>query len=140
MPNTIWPRTIYRSTISNTGYVRMEGARVVCLMVENKIIRPRTTRLHFAIPVFIYGNKESGVPFKEITQTVTVNASGCLIDLATAVVKEQPLLMTNMKTNEEMPCNVATHGSSVNGKVQVGLRFAQPSPRFWGLSFPPEDW
>jgi hypothetical protein len=90
--------------------------------------------------VFIYGNKESGEPFKEITQTLSINANGCLIELATPVAKEQALLLTNVKTNEEMTCNVVTLGSLVNGKTQVGLRFAQVSPRFWGLAFPPEDW
>ena len=110
------------------------------VMAESKIARHRTTRVHIAIPVFIYGNNESGPPFKEITQTVAVNANGCLIELATLVVKEQPLLLTNLKTNEEMACNVVTHGNIVNGKTEVGLRFAQPSPRFWGIGFPPEDW
>jgi hypothetical protein len=96
--------------------------------------------VHFAIPVFIYGNSESGAPFKEITQTVAVNANGCLIELAETVVKDQALLLTNMKTNEEIACNVVTVASAVNGKSPVGLRFAQPSPRFWGLAFPPDDW
>jgi hypothetical protein len=109
-------------------------------MVESKTARQRTTRVQIAIPVFIYGNNESGQPFKEITQTVAVNANGCLIELATPVVKEQPLLLTNMKTNEEMACHVVAPGSNVNGKIQVGLRFAQPSPRFWGIGFPPADW
>jgi hypothetical protein len=109
-------------------------------MADTKITRHRTTRVHIAIPVFIYGNNESGPPFKEITQTVAVNANGCLVALATPVVKEQPLLLTNMKTDEEMACNVVTLGNIVNGKTQVGLRFAQPSPRFWGIGFPPEDW
>jgi len=96
--------------------------------------------VHLAIPVFIYGHTESDKPFKEITQTVEVNANGCLLELATPVVKEQQLLLTNMKTNEEMPCYVVTLGNVVDGKAHVGLRFAQPSPRFWGLGFPPEDW
>ena len=122
------------------GEVRVEADCVECVMVDRKIVSPRTTRLHFAIPVFIYGSKDSGAPFTEITQTLAVNASGCLVELATPVVKEQPLLLTNMKTNEEMACSVVTLGSVVNGKAQVGLRFAQPSPRFWGLAFPPEDW
>jgi hypothetical protein len=119
---------------------RIEANRVVCIMTETKIARNRTTRVHIAIPVFIYGNNPSGSPFKEITQTVAVNANGCLIELATPVVKEQPLLLTNMKTNDEIACNVVTPGNLVNGKTQVGLRFAQPSPRFWGIGFPPEDW
>lgn len=109
-------------------------------MAETKIARQRTTRVRINIPVFIYGNNESGPPFKEITQTVSVNANGCLIELATPVVKEQPLLLTNLKTDEEIACHVVTLGNAVNGKTEVGLRFAQPSPRFWGIGFPPEDW
>jgi len=96
--------------------------------------------VHLAIPVFVYGHHESGAPFKEITQTLAVNANGCLLELSTAVAKDQTLLLANMKTNEEIPCHVVTPGKIMNGKNQVGLRFAQPSPRFWGLAFPPEDW
>lgn len=109
-------------------------------MAETKIARQRTTRVRINIPVFIYGNNESGPPFKEITQTVSVNANGCLIELATPVVKEQPLLLTNLKTDEEMACHVVTVGNVVDGKTEVGVRFAQLSPRFWGIGFPPEDW
>jgi hypothetical protein len=96
--------------------------------------------VHLAIPVFIYGNRESGTPFKEIAQTLAVNANGCLVELATPVSKDQSLLLTNMKSNEEMTCTVVTLGKIANGKAQVGLSFSQPSPRFWGLAFPPEDW
>lgn len=96
--------------------------------------------MHLSIPVFIYGTQKSGAPFKEITQTVEVNANGCLLELATPVLREQQVLLTNMTTNAEMTCEVVTVGNVVNGKTRVGLRFAQPSPRFWGLAFPPEDW
>jgi len=109
-------------------------------VTDSKSIRPRSTRVHLAIPVFIYGNNISNKPFKEITQTVEVNANGCLVELATHVTKEQQLLLTNMKSNEEIACLVVTQGNIVNGKAQVGLRFAQSAPRFWGLAFPPEDW
>jgi len=104
------------------------------------MVRTRTTRVRLAISVFVYGYRESGAPFKEITQTIEVNANGCLIELATPVVKGQPLLLTNMNTDAEMACNAVTLGKTANEKTQVGLRFAQPSPRFWGLAFPPEDW
>jgi len=109
-------------------------------VTEGKSIRPRSTRVHLAIPVFIYGNNTSNKPFKEISQTVEVNANGCLVELATHIAKEQQLLLTNMKSNEEIACHVVTLGNIVNGKAQVGLRFAQAAPRFWGLAFPPEDW
>jgi hypothetical protein len=120
--------------------IRVEASDIGRIVTNGKIIRPRSTRVHLAIPVFIYGNTDSNKPFKEITQTVEVNANGCLIDLATHVMKEQQLLLTNMKSNEEIPCHVVTLGNIVNGKAQVGLRFTQASPRFWGLAFPPEDW
>jgi hypothetical protein len=109
-------------------------------MVETKILRLRTTRVQIAISVFVYGNSEFGQPFGETTETVSVNANGCLIALAAPVVKEQPLLLTNIKTNEDMPCSVVTIGNVVGGKTEVGLRFGQLSPRFWGIGFPPEDW
>src|SRR5579863_7829076 len=109
-------------------------------MAADKIVRPRTTRVHLAIPVFVYGTRDSGAPFKEITQTIAVNVNGCLVTMETPVVKDQPLLITNMKTNEEIACTVVTLGNIVVGKTEVGLRFAQPSPRFWGIGFPPEDW
>jgi hypothetical protein len=120
--------------------VRDEIDCAACAMAETKTIRNRSTRVRIAIPVFIYGSTESGPPFKEIAQTVAVNANGCLVELATPVVKDQPLLLTNLKTDTEMPCQVVTLGNIANGKTEVGLRFAQASPRFWGIGFPPEDW
>jgi hypothetical protein len=109
-------------------------------MVNDKVVRPRTTRVHLAIPVFIYGSTESGAPFKEITQTLAVNANGCLVELATPTAKDQSILLTNMKSNDEIACTVVSVGNTAQGKAQIGLRFAQPSPKFWGLQFPPEDW
>lgn len=109
-------------------------------MAKEESPRTRTTRVHLAIAVFVYGHTTSDTPFKEISQTLTINANGCLLELATPVMKDQPILLTNMKTSEEIPCTVVTMGSTSNGKTQVGIRFATPSPRFWGLGFPPEDW
>ena len=82
----------------------MEASGLGRDVTNGKIMRPRSTRVHLAIPVFIYGNTASDKPFKEITQTVEVNANGCLVELAAQVSKEQHLLLTNMKSNEEIPC------------------------------------
>jgi len=109
-------------------------------MTDVKHNRQRATRVQITIPVVITGSNASGAPFREITQTLAVNSNGCLIELAALVIKEQPLVLINTKTHKEMPCNVVTLGNNVKGKTQVGLRFAEPSPRFWGLAFPPEDW
>ena len=103
-------------------------------------MRQRSTRVSLAIPVFVYGCHPSDAPFKEITQTLEINANGCLLELEASVQKEQSLLVANMNTKEEISCNVVSVGKIVNGKARIGLRFTQPSPRFWGITFPPDDW
>jgi hypothetical protein len=120
--------------------VRTYGTGVVEFMTDVKFNRQRATRVQLAIPVVITGSNQLGMPFKEITQTLAVNSNGCLVELVAPVIKEQALVLINSKTNKEMACNVVTLGNNVKGKTQVGLRFAEPSPRFWGLAFPPEDW
>jgi hypothetical protein len=103
-------------------------------------MKPRTSRVHLPIPVFVYGYKESGEPFQEITQTVTINANGALVELETPVFKDQSLLMVNTKSGDEIACEVVTVDRGADGKPRVGIRFNEPSPHFWGLNFPPEDW
>ena len=129
------PRVFLQSgNISPVGRDRGEANFIACAMAETKILRLRTTRVQIAIPVFIYGNNESGPPFREISETASVNANGCLVALAAPVVKEQPLLLTNIKTNEDMQCNVVTLGNFVNGKTEVGLRFAAALAALLGYS------
>lgn len=109
-------------------------------MGSDKTHHPRSTRVHLAVPVFVYGRTPSDAPFKEIARTIEVNANGCLLEIETPVVKEQSLLLTNMRTQKEISCNVVSVGNPLNGKIRVGIRFSEASPRFWGLAFPPEDW
>jgi hypothetical protein len=78
--------------------------------------------------------------FEEETQTLLVNVHGALILLKGKVVKGQKLRLTNRRTKEEQLCRVATVSPASGGKAQVGIEFLKPSPDFWRISFPPEDW
>jgi hypothetical protein len=98
------------------------------------------SRVHFAIPVFVYGSQEHGDPFQEVTDTVSVNAGGGLIGLVTPVKKGKKLLVVNLKTEESIQCSVMNVLGNKAGKPLVGFAFDQRSPRFWGLVFPPEGW
>lgn len=100
----------------------------------------QSSRVHFAIPVFVYGSQEQGDPFQEMTDTVSVNAAGGLIGLVTPVKKGQKLLLVNLKTEETIQCSVMNVHDNKAGKPLVGFAFDQRSPRYWGLVFPPEDW
>jgi hypothetical protein len=79
-------------------------------------------------------------PFAEDTHTLVVNLHGALIVLAGKVTKGQKLRMINRATQEEQVCRVASITTVPDGKTQVGVEFLKPSPDFWRISFPPEDW
>ncbi len=78
--------------------------------------------------------------FEEETHTLIVNAHGALIALKAKVAKGQKLRLTNRATKAEQSCRVASLGPMSEGKAQVGVEFLKPSPDFWQISFPPEDW
>jgi hypothetical protein len=80
------------------------------------------------------------IPFEEDTHTLVVNVHGALIVLSSQVAKDQKLRLMNRATKEEQICRVANLGTSSGGKTQIGIEFLNPSPEFWRISFPPEDW
>ena len=104
------------------------------------MIGPRTPRVHLAVDIAVCGADESGTQFKESTKTIVISASGGLMELEMPVAREQKLSLLNIKTGTEITCHVTSHQSSSKGKEQIGIRFDEPSPHFWGLGFPPEDW
>ena len=99
----------------------------------------RTQRVHIAIPILVRGT--SGTQkFEEAGRTTTVNAHGCLISLATRISRGQQVSLIHPKTAEELPCKVVYISDRVQDRADVGLEFMEPSPLFWRIAFPPEDW
>jgi len=101
--------------------------------------RRRSHRVNITMPVVVKG-KINGQAFEEESHTISVNAHGGMIRLAAKVMRTQQISLVNPKTTEEMPCTVIFLGQKENGKTEVGVEFVQPSPRFWRIAFPPEDW
>lgn len=87
------------------------------------------------MPVLVRGKN-----FQETTNTVTVNAHGCLVLLKAKVGRDEQVLLLNPKTAEELPAKVVFLGKSEDGKLSVGLQFVEASPLFWRINFPPDDW
>lgn len=71
---------------------------------------------------------------------MVVNAHGALVGLKAPVVKGQTLRIKSAATPEEQECQVSWVGPTADGKTQCGIEFTKPSPKFWGISFPPADW
>ncbi len=79
-------------------------------------------------------------PFQEEALTVIVNAHGGLINLSQPMAVGQKLFLVHQKTGKDILCHVVYVGPIENGKAQVGVEFIEPAPKFWNISFPPEDW
>jgi hypothetical protein len=101
--------------------------------------RRRSQRVQIIMPLIVRGTTGSN-KFEEEASTVMVNANGCMLMLKAPVVKAQQVSIVNPATTEELPCRVVFLGRKAEGKTEVGLEFAEASPLFWRINFPPEDW
>ena len=101
--------------------------------------RRRSIRLHLAMPVIVRGVVATQ-PFEEKTQTITVSAYGCMLRVSAQVVRGQEVMIVNPRTAEEMSCRVISLRPSEGEHREIGLEFTEPSPVFWRIAFPPEDW
>jgi len=99
----------------------------------------RSQRLLLRVPVVAHRQSES-TPAAETTETLAVNAHGALILLAPPVEEGERVSVKNTMTGEERMCNVVYLGLIESGRLQVGIEFTDPSPQFWQVAFPPEDW
>ena len=102
--------------------------------------RRRSLRVLLSITVIVRGKDAQGRNFEEETKTLVVNAHGALIHLRTEVRAEERITLINKRTEETQVCRVVYAGAMQGGKAQVGIEFAKPSPKFWQISFPPDDW
>jgi hypothetical protein len=100
----------------------------------------RSQRLALTVPVNVSGRLANGENFTADASTLVVNAHGALIVLAEAVQIKQALNIRDIRTGEQLPCEVCAVNTNRTGAREVAVEFLQPSPRFWRVTFPPEDW
>jgi hypothetical protein len=117
----------------------MKGS-VARLADEHGSTRRRTQRVKIAIPVTVRIPKPNASFYEEAAETVVVNAHGCLARLAVPLTTGQQIRIINSTSSEEQACAVVWVGKFNEGKTEVGLEFSEPAPRFWRITFPPEDW
>ena len=99
----------------------------------------RSHRVHIAISVMVRG-KRGDTPFEEETTTTVVNSTGGLMLMNAAPAQGERISIINKKTSEELPCKVAFVGLAEGNRSQVGFEFLEPSPKFWRIAFPPDNW
>ena len=101
--------------------------------------RRRTHRVQIAMPGLVRGKSGDKV-FEEEATTISISANGCMVMMSARLVRAQDVTVLNPKTVEELPCTVVFLGRTVQGKTEVAFEFSEPSPLFWRIAFPPEDW
>jgi len=97
-------------------------------------------RVLLSVPIVVSGKSAENQAFTEEARTLVVNAHGALIALATRVVPNQEITIANKATQKSLDCRVVHVGNAQGGKIQLGVEFIKPSPTFWQIDFPPDDW
>jgi hypothetical protein len=102
--------------------------------------RRRSMRVLLSVPIVVSGKATDNKPFTEEARTLVVNAHGALIALASRVAANQEITIANKATQKSLDCRVVHVGNAQGGKIQLGIEFVKPSPTFWQIDFPPDDW
>ncbi|MGH9732033.1 MAG: hypothetical protein ACRD4A_10050 [Candidatus Acidiferrales bacterium] len=103
--------------------------------------RRRSLRVMLSLTVIVRGRNAEGIAFEEETKTLVVNAHGALIHLRADVKAEQKITLIHKATQEAQQCRIVYVGTTMQGgKAQVGIEFDKAAPKFWQISFPPDDW
>jgi hypothetical protein len=100
----------------------------------------RSLRLWMSIAVRVSGKNADGRDFSEETETIMVNAQGGQLFLHQPMKARAEILVTNLASKEEQACRVVTQRDPSAKGMRVGIEFLLPSPRFWGVEFPPDEW
>jgi hypothetical protein len=102
--------------------------------------RRRSQRLFLQVRVVIEGKLAGKSSFSEETHTIVVNAHGALVELGMSLDQDQAVTLLNVRTGEKVECTVKLVTPAEAKKFNTALEFIVPNPRFWRISFPPDDW
>jgi hypothetical protein len=95
----------------------------------------RSGRAFHRMRVEARGRAHNGKKFKEVCETVVVNAHGGLLMLKHEIDNGEMIVLMNPETLEEQECRVVYLGEPCEKGQRIGVEFLTPAPRFWGLEF-----
>jgi len=98
--------------------------------------RRRSTRLGLRVPVRVYGRSADDQPFRNLTETLAVNAHGAKVQLCEPVSPGQSVLLVHAITEEEKECRVVDVSAERRGKWKVALEFVHREGNFWHVFQP----
>jgi len=99
----------------------------------NSAAQRRSARVFHKMRVQAQGRGHNMKKFKEVCETVVVNAHGGLLFLKHEIDNGEMLVLTNPDTLEDQECRVVYLGEPGDRGQRVGVEFLTPAPHFWGL-------
>jgi hypothetical protein len=102
---------------------------------EIQVSARRSQRVFHKMRLKAHGRSHDGKKFREICETVVVNAHGGLLNLSNEVNNGEMMVLENPVTMEEMECRIVFIGEAGNRGQRVGIEFLTPAPHFWGIEF-----
>ncbi len=106
----------------------------------------RSTRIAHAVPITVTGIDIAGQPFKELTETLTVNGHGCRYSSNHFVPKNSIVTLEIPRSRPSLPAHSVSarvvwvqRPHSVREKFAIALEF-ESAGNTWDVAFPPKDW
>ncbi len=95
----------------------------------------RSQRVFHKMRLEALGRSQDGRKFREICDTLVVNAHGALLMLRHEVDSSEMIVLVNPLTQEEQECRIVFLGGCGERGQRVGVEFLTPAPHFWGIDF-----
>lgn len=107
---------------------------------SNPINRRRSERvmLRMRLTVIAEDTQRKRQQIEALTQVV--NAHGGLMKIQVELYVGQSMMLVNPQNKAEQSCRVVRVDDTAEGDFAVAFEFDSPSPKFWPVVFPPEDW
>ena len=108
----------------------------------------RSEAVSLEIPIKVHGSRVTEVvmgvtphtePFEEQSTTMIVFAQGGVLKMSTPVNTGQMMVLTNLKTRQDVICRVLKVRNNPNLQSYVEIEFTHPQPGYWGVFFPSDD-
>ena len=103
--------------------------------------RRRSTRVEFSVPIVLTGRDAAGQPFREETETSTVNLRGCKLRTRHSVLVGMQVGLENPRLGVSGKAICVWVGETPPGETahDIAVQLLKPG-NLWGLENPPDDW
>jgi len=102
--------------------------------------RRRSERVALRVPLQLSAKTPEGKRINIDAQSLVVNAHGGLLDVGMELLRGQPIILNNPRTDKAATGKILRVEKTEEGRFFVAFEFEFPAPSFWPIVFPPSDW